>query len=356
MDSIEKLLKNLTESQGVSGFEAPVAKVVEDYFKPLGELSKDKLGSIICRKSGESESPRIMLAGHMDEIGFVVQHISENGFIHFLPLGGWFDQVLLGQRVAIKTRKGDVMGVFGVKPPHLIPAEERTKVIKMNEMYIDIGATCKEELIDAGVRVGDPIIPMASFEILSNGKSYLAKALDDRVGVALMISVLKKLQEQTHPNTVYAAATVMEEFNLGGAKTSAELIQPDLAIVLESGLAGDVPGLKPEESNFKLGKGPGILLYDARMVPNLKLRDLIMDVAAARDIPVQTVLMNGGTTDGAAIHLHKSGVPAIVLAVAARHIHSHNAIMYRDDYDLTVNLLTSVISELDEKTVSRLTN
>ena len=356
MDSIENLLKNLTESQGVSGYEAPVCNVVENYLKPLGELSKDKLGSLICKKIGKSQSPRIMLAGHMDEIGFVVQHISDNGFIHFLPLGGWFDQVLLGQRVVIKTRKKDVLGVFGVKPPHLIPAEERSKVIKMDEMYIDIGATSKQELIDAGVRIGDPIIPQASFEILANGKSYLAKALDDRVGVALMITVLEKLQENQHPNTVYAAATVMEEFNLGGAKTSTELIQPDLAIVLESGLAGDVPGLKPEESTFKLGKGPGLLLYDSRMIPNLKLRDLILDIAATKDIPVQTVLMRGGTTDGAAIHLHKTGVPVIVLAVAARHIHSHNAIMYRDDYDLTIDLLTSIICELDEKTVSQLTN
>ena len=197
-----------------------------------------------------------MLAGHLDEVGFVVQHLSDDGFIWFAPVGGWFDQVLLAQRVIIKTRKGDVLGVFGVKPPHLIPAEERSKVVQKNTMYIDVGATSKEELLECGVQVGDPIIPQTSFEILSGGKTYLAKALDDRVGVALMVSVLQKLQKMNHPNTIYAAATVMEEFNLGGAKTSAAMIKPDVAIVLECGLAGDVPGGKARRIFFQAIQRP----------------------------------------------------------------------------------------------------
>ncbi len=354
MDETIKLLKDLTEASGVSGYEAPVRELTKQYFHPYGQLIQDRLGSVICKKAVESATPKVMLAGHLDEIGFMVRYITENGFIKFLPLGGWFDQVLLGQRVVIKTHKGDVLGVIGVKPPHIIPAEEREKVIKKKDMYIDIGATSKEELEEAGVRVGDPIVPSASFEVLANGKTYLSKAFDDRVGIALMISVLGELQNEPHPNTIYAAATVMEEFNLGGAKTSAELIDPDVAIILESGIAGDVPGVQLEENAVKLGKGPGILLFDSRMIPNLKLRDLVIETAKEFDIPLQTDAMLGGATDGGVIHLHKSGVPTIVIGVPARHIHSHSSILHREDYDLTVKLLKQVIKKLDQKQLDHL--
>lgn len=351
MDITAKLLKELTEASGVSGYEAPVKEIVRKYLEPLGKLSGDRLGSLICRKNGSSASPTVMLAGHMDEIGFMVKHITDEGFIKFLPLGGWFDQVLLGQRVVIMTCKGDIVGVIGVKPPHLISREEREKVVKLKDMYIDIGVTSKDELDEVGVRVGDPVIPRADFIILSNEKSYLSKAFDDRVGVALMISVLQNLQEEDHPNTVYAAATVLEEVNLGGANTSTDVINPDVALILETGLAGDVPGVNPDESSVKLGKGPVVLLYDPRMVPNLKLRDFVFDTARDIDVPVQTQVMLGGTTDGAVIHLHKSGVPAIVIGVPARHIHSHSSILHREDYDWTVQLIQSLIRRMDGKTV-----
>lgn len=347
MDKTIKLLKELTEASGVSGYEGPIRKITKEYLQPYGELMSDRIGSLICVKHGADESPRVMLAGHMDEIGFMVRHITDQGYIKFQQLGGWFDQVLLGQRVVIKTHKGDVTGVIGVKPPHIIPMEERDKVIKKKDMYIDIGATSKEELETAGVRVGDPIIPQASFEVLSNGKTYLSKAFDDRVGVALMVSVLEELQQESHPNTIYAAATVMEETILGGAKTSADVVDPDIAIILESGIAGDVPGVQPEENSVKLGKGPVILVYDARMIPNIKLRDLVFDTARELDIPVQTDSMQGGATDGGVIHLHKSGVPTVVIGVPARHIHSHSSIIHREDYDLTVKLLKAVIQKLD---------
>lgn len=354
MDDTTRLLKDLTEASGVSGYETQVRHLTKQYFQPFGPIIQDRIGSVICEKAGESSSPKVMLAGHMDEIGFMVKYITDTGFIKFLPLGGWFDQVLLGQRVLIKTHKGDVLGVIGVKPPHMIPTEERDRVIKKKDMYIDIGATSKEELEEAGVRVGDPIVPCAGFEVLANGKTYLSKAFDDRVGVALMISVLGALQKEKHPNTVYAAATVMEEFNLGGAKTSAELIDPDIAIILESGLAGDVPGVQPEDNAVKLGKGPGILLFDSRMIPNQKLRDLVMDTAKEYNIPLQTDAMQGGATDGGVIHLHKLGVPTIVIGVPARHIHSHSSILHRDDYDLTVELLKQVIRKLDQKQLDQM--
>ncbi len=355
MDSTLNLLKDLTEASGVPGYETPVRAVVRKYLEPLGSLSQDKIGSVICRKQGAEAAPKVMLAGHMDEIGFMVKQITEDGFLKFLPLGGWFDQVLLGQRVLIQTHQGNVIGVIGAKPPHLLPAEEREKVVKRKDMYIDIGATSRQEVEAAGVRLGDPVVPRADFVEMAGGKTYLSKAFDDRVGTALVISALQALQDQPHPNTVYGVATVMEEVGIRGATTSVRAIDPDVAIVLEADIAGDVPGIKPEDSAVKLGRGPTVLIYDARMIPNLKLRDLLLTVANENDIPVQISAIEGGATDGAAIHLHGTGVPTVVIGVAARHIHSHSSIMHRDDYDYAVRLLVALIERLDGATVAGLT-
>ncbi len=355
MDPTEKLLQDLTEAHGVPGYEAPVRAVVRKYLESLGPISQDKIGSVICQVQGSSESPRVMLAGHMDEIGFMVKHITEEGFLRFLPLGGWFDQVLLGQRVIVKTRLGDVVGVIGAKPPHLLPADERGKVVEKKTMYIDIGATSQAEVEAAGVRPGDPVVPRADFVPLLNGRTYLSKAFDDRIGVAMVISTLQLLQNRQHPNTIFGVATVQEEVGVRGATTSVRAVNPDVAIVLEADIAGDVPGIKPEESSVKLGKGPTVLLYDTRMIPNLKLRDLILDTAQEAGIPVQTSAIEGGATDGSAIHLHSTGVPTVVISIPARHIHSHSSIIAREDYDQGVKLIAAVLEKLDQQTVTGLT-
>ena len=285
MDALAELLRILTEAHGVPGYESEVREVMRGLLQDLGEVEQDNIGSLICRR-GEG-GPRVMLAAHMDEIGFMVKHVTPEGFIRFTPLGGWFDQVLLGQRVVIKTHKGDVVGVIGAKPPHLLPPDERKKVIEKKDMYIDIGATSAKEVEEAGVRVGDPIVPLAPFQVLANGKTYLAKAFDDRVGCAVLVEVMRRLAREGHPNVVYGVATVQEEVGLRGAATSVEKVNPDVALILESDIAGDVPGIKPEESAVKLGGGPTIVVYDARMIPNLRLRDLAIEVARSLQIPVQ---------------------------------------------------------------------
>lgn len=353
MDETQQLLKALTEAHGVPGYETEVRAVLRQYMEPLGEVSQDKLGSLICRKG--SDGPKVMLAGHMDEIGFIVTHVTKEGFLKFLQLGGWWDQVLLGHRVIIKTHKGDVIGILGAKPPHLLDSEERNKVVQKKDMYIDIGATSKEEADATGVRVGDPVIPQSEFAVLANPKTYVSKAFDNRVGCALVIDTLRHFQNNNHPNQIYGVTTVMEEVGVRGATTSVRAIDPDVAIILEADIAGDVPGIKPEESDVKLGGGPSIMVYDARMIPNIKLRDLIIDTAAELGIAVQFSAMPGGATDGAAIHMHGTGVPTVVIGVPSRHIHSHGAILHRDDYDESVQLLTAVVAKLDAKTVASLT-
>ncbi len=352
MDSTEQLLKELTEAHGVPGYEMEIREIARRHLEPLGVLEQDRIGSIVCRQ-GEAR-PRIMLAGHMDEIGFMVYHITKEGFLKFKPLGGWWDQVLLAQRVIVKTHKGDVTGIIGAKPPHLIPRDERKKLVEKKDMYIDVGATSKEEVEEAGVRVGDAVVPYSTFETMASGKTYISKAFDDRLGVALTIETMRHFAQASHPNSLYGAVTVMEEVGTRGAKTSVEVVDPDVAIVLDSDMAGDVPGIKPEVCDNKLGGGPSILFLDARMIPNLKLRDLVIETAQELDIPLQFSVMTGGATDGAPIHLHKTGVPTVVIGVPARHIHSHSSIMHRDDYDGALKLLIAVIEKLDAETVAGL--
>jgi putative aminopeptidase FrvX len=355
MDPTIELLKVLTEATGVPGHEAEIRETIEKRLQGLGQLEKDRVGSLICRQTGSSDAPRVMLAGHMDEIGFMVKLITKDGFLKFVPLGGWFDQVLLGQRVVVKTGRSDVVGIIGAKPPHMLPPEEREKVVLKKDMYIDIGASSREEVEALGVRPGDPVVPRADFVELANGKTYLSKAFDDRVGVALMIQTLEKLKTSGHANCVFGTATVMEEVGVRGATTSVEAVNPDVALILEVDIAGDVPGITEDQSAVKLGKGPAVLLFDARMIPNLRLRDLVMDTAKELGLALQTSAMEGGATDGAAIHLHKTGVPTVVLGVPARHIHSHGSIIHRDDYDAALKLVTAVVRKLDSATVSSLT-
>jgi putative aminopeptidase FrvX len=355
MDFTLNLLKELTETSGVSGYETQIRSLVRKYLEKYGELTQDKIGSVICRKQGTSDKPRIMLAGHMDEIGFMVKQITPEGFIRFLPLGGWFDQVLLGQRVVIQSPKGNVVGVIGAKPPHLLPADERDKVVKRKDMYIDIGVSSKDEVEATGIHLGDPIVPRADFVELAGGLTYLSKAFDDRVGTALVISAMQDLQQKSHPNTVYGVATVMEEVGIRGATTSVRAVDPDVAIILESDIAGDVPGIKPDESSIMLGHGPTIVLFDARMIPNIRFRDLVLETAKQIGVPVQLSAIEGGATDGGVIHLHGIGVPTIVIGVAARHIHSHSSIIHRHDYDNAVKLLSALIDRLDASTVASLT-
>ncbi len=357
MDKTETLLRELTGASGVPGHETEVRNLVRHYFESVGEVSHDRLGSLICSKRGDTAEPKVMLAAHMDEVGFMVSHITAHGFIKFAPAGGWWDHVLLAQRVAIESAGGRVVGMIGAKPPHFLSDKERGKLVDKKDMYIDIGATSREEVEGMGVRVADPIIPIGEFTILTNGKTYLAKAFDDRAGCALAITVMDRLAKVSHPNTLFTVATVQEEVGLRGARTSAEVVNPDVAIVLEGTAASDIPGMDGDENAVVgIGKGPIITLYRQDMIPNHKLSNLLVDTASQHGISIQ-VRADGvrGGTDGAVIHLHRNGVPTVVLSLPVRHMHSHNGIMHRADFDGAVELLVRIIQQLNQRTVTDLT-
>jgi len=356
LDETLTMLKELTDAKGVPGNEKEAREVMGKYITPYAdEVTTDRLGSLIAKKVGKADGPKIMVAGHLDEVGFMVTQIDDKGFIRFQTLGGWWSQVMLAQRVTIMTKKGDITGVIGSKPPHILPPEVRKRPVEIKDMFIDIGAGSREEAMEWGVRPGDPIVPYFEFTVMNNEKMLLAKAWDNRIGCAIAIDVLKQLKDADHPNVVYGVGTVQEEVGLRGAKTCANLIEPDIAFAVDVGIAGDTPGVSEKEAMGKLGAGPQIVLYDATLVSHRGLREFVVDVAEELNIPYQFDAIPGGGTDAGAIHLTANGVPALTIAIPTRYIHSHAAMLHRDDYENTVKLLVEVIKRLDEAKVKEIT-
>ncbi|MEM2886225.1 MAG: M42 family metallopeptidase [Thermoproteota archaeon] len=353
-------LKALSESFGPAGFELETARIVKEIVQGYSdEVTTDKLGSVVFKKSGTDERPRVLLAGHIDEVGFVVSGIDkESGFLNFNAIGGWFDQVLLSQRVVVRTRKGDVQGVIAAKPPHVLPEEEAKQVVKKENMFIDIGATSYQEAVDMGVRIGDPIVPWSPFTTIGGGKVAIGKGFDDRIGALIAIEVFRRLSEGKieHPNTLFGAATVMEEVGLRGAATVAHVVAPDVALVLEVDIAGDVPGIKPYQAPARMGLGPTILTFDASMIPNQRLKEFMIKLAEENKIPYQLSQMARGGTDAGRIHVDRAGCPSIVLGVPTRHIHSHAGMVSVQDLDNAAKLVLEAVRRLDKGAVSSFTS
>lgn len=348
-----RLLQDLTQAPGAPGHEGPVRDLLRRHLAPHAEVSADGLGSLIARRRGTADEPRVMVAGHLDEVGFMVTRVSDEGFLSFQTLGGWWEQVMLAQRVRIPTRRGDVEGVVGSKPPHVLPPDERKKPVERKDMFIDVGARDRAEVERLGVRPGDPVVPVCPFTRLGEHRA-MAKAFDNRAGCGVLVEVLRLLAAGSHPNALYAVATVQEEVGLRGAQTSAQQIQPQVGIAVDVAVAGDTPHMKPEEASAKLGAGPVLLLYDGSLVPNPALRQLVADTAGAEGIPLQHDLMAGGGTDAGRIQLAGPGVPSVVIGIPARYIHSAASVIDLRDYINAARLVAAVVVRLDAAAVSAL--
>lgn len=350
-----KWLKELSLAPGVSGFESAVKKLLSKNLADICDEDHDGIGSIIFSLKGKEEGPKVMIAAHMDEVGFMVKHITPEGYLKFTCIGGWWDQVLLGQRVTVLTKNGEVPGLIGSKPPHILPLDERKKVVDRKDMYIDIGAKDKEEAEDVfGVSLGDAVVPAGEFVVMKNPDYLMAKAWDNRIGCAMMAEAMRRMANIPHDSRIYGVGTVQEEVGLRGAQTSAAKIAPDIAFVVDTCVAGDVPGVSAELAPGKLGAGIGITIYDASMIPSTALRDYAIDVAKKYDIPYQLVFTEGGGTDGGRIHLAHSGVPTLVLSIATRYLHSHYGIIHRQDYEAGVALLCAMLKELNDEKVKEM--
>src|SRR5690554_2060153 len=354
-----EFLKELSELNGIGGYEKEVRKYMEKHFLEVvdkEDIMVDGLGSIAARLVGDENGPKIMVAGHMDEIGMIVTKITDEGFLKFQTVGGWWSQVMLAQEFNVTTSKGNVYrGVIGSTPPHLLSPEELKNPAKIEDMFVDLGVKNKEEVEKLGIKVGDMISPAISFTPLANPNYLLGKAWDNRIGCAIAIEVLKRLKNEKHPNIVYGVGTVQEEVGLRGAKTSTFKIQPDIGFAVDVGIAGDTPGITPKESTSKLGAGPQIIIYDASMVSHKGLRDFVVDIAEEHHIPYQFDATPGGGTDAGSMHLTGIGVPTLSIGIATRYIHSHGSILHRDDFENTVKLMVEIAKKLDRETVNKIT-
>ncbi len=354
MDRTEKFMKRMTEIEGISGFEHKVAGLIRDELKDTCEYEWDNLGSLICKHKGTSDEPRIMMASHMDEIGFIVQQVTDEGFVKFLPVGGWWPGNVLSQKVAIQTRKGRVLGVIGSPAIHDMDKEKQAKLLKLKELFIDVGQSVgydvKKKL---DIRPGDPITPITEFQIMSNKKMYLAKAWDNRVGVLVMVEAMRRLAKMLHPNLAFGVGTAQEEVGLRGAKTAAALCKPDIAFALDVCTAKDT-GSDTKGRPEKPGNGVGIMVFDNSLIPNMKLRDFVIGLAEKHKIKHFLGILDGGGTDGGRINLSRTGVPSIYIGIASRYIHSHVSIIHRGDFDAAVKLMVQAYMALDEKTVESL--
>lgn len=348
------LFQTLTELPGAPGNEHQVREFMRKQLeKYADDVIQDRLGSIFGVKSGDPSGPKIMVAGHMDEIGFMVTQMTKNGMIRFQPLGGWWNQVMLAQRVQIITDHGPVIGVIGSIPPHLLTEEQRKKPMEIKHMMIDIGADDREDAEKAGIKPGQQIVPVCPFTPLANPKKIMAKAWDNRYGCGLAIELLKELQNETHPNIVYSGATVQEEVGLRGAASSANMIQPDLFFALDASPANDMTG---DEKEFgHIGKGALLRIFDRTMVTHKGMREFVLDMAETHDIPYQYFVSPGGT-DAGRVHTANEGVPSAVIGICARYIHTHASIVHVDDYAAAKELLTRLVKASDWSTVKSIRN
>ena len=350
MPESKALLKSLTDVNGISGHEMQVKSLMKDYLTPVSdEIVEDRLGGIFGKKNATHGTKSLMISGHLDEIGFIVTQIDEQGYIYFTPIGGWWNQVMLSQKVTITTENGkEIRGIIGSKPPHALSPEERKKPVDIKNMYIDIGVGSKEEAKEAGIELGNMITPYSEFESLANDKYLTAKAFDNRYGCALAVDVLQQLKDENIDINLYAGATVQEEVGLRGAKVAANLIKPDLAIAVDVGVAYDVPGMTGEKNEGKLGDGPLAILMDATSIAHDGLRKHIKDVAEHHNIPVQWATTPGGGTDAGSIHVANEGIPTITIGVPLRYMHSNVSVLNIDDYTNSVRLITEIARSLND--------
>ncbi len=347
-----ELFRTLTELPGASGFEHEVRRYVRGQLEQItSEIVQDRLGSIFGVLHGDESGPKVLVNGHMDEVGFMVTVILDNGMIRFQALGGWWNQVLLSQRVHIITRKGPIIGVIGSTPRHLL-GDAATKPVEISNMFIDIGADSREHALEMGVLPGLSIVPVCPFTPLADGKKILAKAWDNRFGVGLAIELLKELKTAKLPNIVYSGATVQEEVGMRGAQTAAGLINPDICYTLDAGPANDTSGDK--HAFGQIGKGTVVRILDSSIVTNRTLVEFIVDIAETNKIPYQ-YFISPGATDAGRVQLHGRGVPTAALGICARYIHTSGSMIHTDDYAAAKELLTKLVLASDKTTLDTIT-
>lgn len=334
-----ELLKKLSETPGISGREERIRALIKQELEKLAdEVRVDAIGNVIALKKGKTGSKKIMISGHMDEIGFIVSQLDDKGFLSLSPVGGLDPRTLVAQRVVVHGRE-DLKGVLmpGVKPVHIMTAEEAKAPLKISDFYVDLGRT-KEE-VEKVVRIGDPVT--LEREFIDLGANVSGKAMDDRAGVWVMLEALRLAK--THDADIYAVASVQEEVGLRGATTGAYGIRPDIGVALDVTLAVDGPGSSKQFQVSALGEGTAIKVMDSASISNYKLVEFMRDLAEKNAIKYQMEILPRGGTDAGAIERSHSGCPVITLSVPTRYVHSNVETINKDDLNNTAKLLAKFL-------------
>lgn len=339
------LIKNMSEAHGISGCEKEVSRVMKKYMEPLcDEIKYDNLGSIVGIRKGKN-GPKIMIAGHLDEVGFMVRDIDENGFIRILPVGGWWGHVLPSQTFYITTQSGDrYHGVIGSSAPHGLSKEVKEKVIKPIDLFLDLGVENRQEVLDLGIQIGDMITPDTKFEIMNNPNYLMGKAWDDRLCAAAAVEVLDRIKNDDIEAEVYAVGTVQEEVGLRGARTASNMIHPDIAIALDVTTAMDTP---VDQGEIKLGKGVVLSIMDAGIIGHKGLVKEMESICKDLDLDINYDMMTVGGTDADNIHKAYDGVVCMTLSIPTRYMHSHRLIIHRKDYVQTVEAIAELCRRIN---------
>jgi len=347
MKKIKNLLEKLSNAHGISGYEGNIRDIIKKEVKPyVDEVRVDKFGNLIAIKKGKS--PSVMIAAHMDEIGLMAKYIDDEGFIWFATVGGWFAQTLVNQRVLLHTKKGTVAGVIGSKPVHVMEEEEKKKTIETKDMFIDVGASSRDDAVAMGIEPGVPASLDRKLAELAND-NVTGKAFDDRAGGAVLITALQRIAGMSLEPTVMAVFTVQEEVGLKGAKTSAFGLNPDVAVAIDTCIPGDHPGIKKTDSPVQVGQGPAITVMDAGgrgVITHPKVLEWLRETAKAKGIPYQMEVTERGTTDATAISLTREGIPSGVISVASRYIHTPVEVLSLKDLAKTADLVVEAIKSV----------
>jgi endoglucanase len=342
------LLQKLSDAIGVSGYEDEVREVIRSTVLPLvDEVRVDTLGNLIAHRRGKTDS-LLMLDAHMDEIGLMVNFVDENGFVRFAKIGGWDDRILLSHRVTIQAGSGKrIQGVIGQLPPHLQDGEDKKRVVKSEEMFIDVGATSRDAVEKMGIGVGD--VGVVHYPFLSMSNSYVTgKAFDNRAGCAVMIKCLEALKDETTEVSIAPVFSVGEERRAVGARTATYAIKPDIALVLEGTIGADVPGVPKRKQPVALGQGPAISIADELICIQRRIWGFIEGLAKANDIPYQFKMPTYSGTNAGVIHSSGEGVLTGIISVPCRYIHSPVSTLRMDDFEQTVKLVTQFVRKSHE--------
>ncbi|CAN5622877.1 M42 family metallopeptidase [soil metagenome] len=337
------LLRELTEAHGTSGYEGDLREIVRRELGGMAELSTDAMGSVIAKKAGEGKQ-KVMIAAHIDEIGFVVRFIDGSGFLRIAPMGGWDPRQMNSQRVIIKTKEGPRSGLlmYGTKPAHLLTDAEKNSGQKIDDFFVDVGLPV--EAVKNEVRIGDSVTMDRPFQ--QTGDMLTAKAMDDRVGVFVMIEALKAVRG--HSADIYAVATSQEEIGLRGASAAGWAIQPDVAIALDITLANDIPGVPEQDHITELGKGAAIKILDSSLICHPSIVDHFRTIAERDSIPHQMEILTRGGTDAGGIQRLHGGIPSFTLSIPCRYVHTPNESVNAKDVQSCIDLLARYIEEVGE--------